>query len=227
MRYTTLLFDLDHTLFDFDTSEAEAFTAALAGTGIEVTDGYHERFVSINRALWRRVEAGELTPNDVRIVRFERLFGEFGVEANAHRVADDYLIGLGRYGDLYPGARDLLDELTDVASLALVSNGIGQVVRDKVERLDLDRYFDAVVISGEIGIAKPHRGFFDIAFDRLGHPEKATTLMIGDSLASDIKGGVDYGIDTCWYTADTDVEPTQAPTYRVGSLTEIPAVVKG
>ena len=227
MRYTTLLFDLDHTLFDFDTSEAEAFTAALAGAGIEGTDGYHERFVAINRALWRRVEAGELTPNDVRVVRFEDLFNEVRVEADALRVADDYLIGLGRYGDLYPGARDLLDELSDIASLALVSNGIGQVVRDKVERLDLDRYFDAIVISGEIGIAKPHRGFFDVAFGRLGHPDKATTLMIGDSLASDIQGGVDYGIDTCWHAPDTQAEPTPAPTYRVGSLAEIPALVKG
>ena len=194
MRYTTLLFDLDHTLFDFDTSEIEAFAAALAGAGIAVSDGYHERFVSINRALWRRVEAGELTPNDVRVVRFERLFGEVGAEGDAHQVADVYLVGLGAYGDLYPGARNLLDELSDIASLALVSNGIGQVVRDKVARLDLDRYFDAIVISGEIGIAKPHRGFFDITFGRLGQPDKATTLMIGDSLASDIKGGVDYGL---------------------------------
>ena len=193
MRYTTLLFDLDHTLFDFDTSETEAFTAALAGAGIEAADGYHERFVSINRALWRRVEAGEITPNDVRIVRFERLFDEVGVEADASQVADDYLVGLGAYGDLYPGARSLLDELSDAASLALVSNGIGQVVRDKVERLDLDRYFDAIVVSGEVGVAKPHSGFFDIAFDRLAYPDKATTLMIGDSLASDIKGGIDTG----------------------------------
>ena len=227
MRYTTLLFDLDHTLFDFDTSETEAFTAALAGAGIKLGDGYHERFVSINRALWRRVEAGELTPNDVRVVRFERLFGEVGVDANAHRVADDYLIGLGAHGGLYPGARSLLDELSDVASLALVSNGIGQVVRDKVERLNLDRYFNAVVISGEIGIAKPHPGFFDVAFERLGHPDKSTTLMIGDSLASDITGGVDYGIDTCWYTPDTDTERTPTPTFRVKTLADIPAIVKG
>ena len=226
MRYTTLLFDLDHTLFDFDTSETEAFTAALTDAGINVGGGYHERFVSINTALWRQVEAGELTPNDVRVVRFERLFNEIGVDSDAQKVADDYLIGLGRYGDLYPGARNLLNELTQVASLALVSNGIGQVVRDKVERLDLDRYFDAIVISGEIGIAKPHPGFFDIAFDQLGHPDRATTLMIGDSLASDIQGGNNYGVDTCWYTPDTDAEPAHTPTFRVASLAEIPAIVK-
>ena len=177
------------------------------------------------------MEAGELTPNDVRVVRFERLFDEVGVEADARQVADDYLIGLGSYGDLYPGARDLLNDLAEMASLALVSNGIGQVVRDKVRRLDLDRYFDAIVISGEIGVAKPHAGFFDIAFERLGYPDKATTLMIGDSLASDIQGGADYGIDTCWYTPNTEtvpsLAPTLVPTHRIGSLSEIPAIVNG
>jgi YjjG family noncanonical pyrimidine nucleotidase len=227
MRYTTLLFDLDHTLFDFDTSEGEAFSAALTAAGVEVNDNHHDLFVSINKALWQRVEAGELSPNDVRVVRFERLFNEVGVEADAHRVADDYLVGLGRFGDLYPGARDLLTVLSDLASLALVSNGIGQVVRDKVARLNLARFFDAIVISGEVGVAKPHTGFFDIAFERLGHPDKATTLMIGDSLASDIRGGCDYGIDTCWYAPDAAAEPMPAPTHRVRSLADIPTVVYG
>jgi HAD superfamily hydrolase (TIGR01549 family) len=173
------------------------------------------------------VEAGELTPNDVRVIRFERLFDEIGVESDARRVASDYLIGLGAYGDLYPGARDLLEGLTKVASLALVSNGIGQVVRDKVRRLDLDRYFDAIVISGEVGVAKPHARIFDIAFERLGYPDKAATLMIGDSLASDIQGGADYGIDPCWYTPDIETTPTLTPTHRVGSLSAIPAIVNG
>jgi YjjG family noncanonical pyrimidine nucleotidase len=221
------LFDLDHTLFDFDTSEAEAFTAALAAADVEIESGYHDLFVSINRALWRRVEAGELTPDDVRVVRFERLFHRLGVEADPCRVASDYLVGLGAYGDLFPGARTLLEELSAVSSLALASNGIGQVVRDKIARLDLDRYFDAIVVSGEVGLAKPHSGFFDIAFERLSYPDKATTLMIGDSLVSDIQGGADYGIDTCWYAPDTNAEPTPAPTWRVGSLAEIPAVVTG
>jgi len=117
--------------------------------------------------------------------------------------------------------------LSTEASLALVSNGIGSVVRDKVARLDLEGYFDAIVVSGEIGVAKPHTGFFDVAFDQLGHPDKATTLMIGDNVASDIQGGIGYGIDTCWYAPSTQAEPAVTPTYRVGSLEEIPTVVRG
>ncbi len=227
MRYTTLLFDLDHTLFDFDASETAAFSAALHHAGIDVEDGFHGRFVTINKALWVRVEAGEITPDDVRTVRFEQLFAEAGVEADARAIADDYTVGLGAHGGLYPGARELLEELESQTTLALVSNGIGQVVRDKVARLDLDPYFDAIVVSGEIGIAKPHAGFFDVAFERLGHPDKEMTLMIGDSLTSDIAGGINYGIDTCWYAPNPSPTRSATATYRVGSLEEIPPIVRG
>jgi len=226
MRYTTLLFDLDHTLFDFDTSEAVAFSSALATAGVDIENGYHDLFASINKALWVRVEAGELTANDVRVVRFEDLFEQTGIDADARAIADDYITGLGAHGDLYPGARELLEELSSVATLALVSNGIGEVVSDKVTRLDLEGYFDAIVVSGEIGVAKPHTGFFDIAFDRLDHPDKAMTLMIGDNLGSDIRGGINYGIDTCWY-APSSAEASVTPTYRVEHLSEIPAVARG
>ena len=225
MRYTTLLFDLDHTLFDFDASEAAAFSSAFATAGIDIEDGYYDLFVSINKALWMRVEAGELTPNDVRVVRFEDLFEQVGIDAVAQVVADDYTIGLGAHGDLYPGARELLEDLSPEATLALVSNGIGEVVRDKVVRLDLDQYFDAIVVSGEIGVAKPHTEFFDVAFERLDHPHKATTLMIGDNLSSDIRGGINYGVDTCWY-APSSAEASVMPTYRVEHLSEILEVVR-
>ncbi|MEN8115143.1 MAG: YjjG family noncanonical pyrimidine nucleotidase [Actinomycetota bacterium] len=226
MRYTTLLFDLDHTLFDFDMSETEAFRASLAKAGVDIQDGYHELFVAINKALWVRVEAGEITPNDVRTVRFVELFERLDIDADCGAIGDDYLIGLGAHGDLYPGALKLLEELAAEASLALVSNGIGQVVRDKVARLGLGRFFDAIVVSGEIGVAKPHTGFFDVAFEQLDHPDKATTLMIGDNVASDIAGGANYGLDTCWYAPNTQGEPAVVPTYRVRSLTEIPAIVR-
>jgi 2-haloacid dehalogenase len=111
------------------------------------------------------------------------------------------------------------------ATLALVSNGIGAVARAKVARLELDRYFAAIVISGEVGTAKPDAGIFDIVFDQLGNPDKATALMIGDSLTSDIAGGINYGIDTCWYAPVAPETPSSEATYRVGSFEEIPSVV--
>ena len=227
MAYTTLLFDLDHTLFDFDASEEAAFAATLASAGVTSPNGHMGIFTEINVALWADVERGILTPNQVRTLRFEQLIERTGIVADPVAMADHYVHGLGAYGELYPGARGVLEELSPHATLAVISNGIGEVQRARIARLGLDRYFDTIVISGEVGTAKPGTRIFDIVFDRLDGPDKATVLMIGDSLSSDIAGGVNYGIDTCWYTPGS-VPDTELPvTYRVTSLAEIPPIVEG
>jgi len=227
MRYTTLLFDLDHTLFDFDASVDAALGDTLAGAGIPDPNGHRPTFGAINKALWRQVEQGELTPDLVGVMRFEQLVARLGVDADPKAMSDDYIAGLGANGDLLPGARELLDELAPKATLALISNGIGKVARAKIERLDIDRYFDAIVISGEAGVAKPHAGIFDIVFASLGNPDRSTALMIGDSLTSDIAGGAAYGIDTCWYAPTARLGTAVHTTYRVESLAEIPRIVAG
>ena len=96
-------------------------------------------------------------------------------------------------------AREVLDSLAGTATLALITNGIGEVQRTRIERLAIEHYFDAIVISGEVGKAKPGTEIFDIVFERLDAPDKETALIIGDNLGSDIQGGINYGIDTCWY----------------------------
>jgi YjjG family noncanonical pyrimidine nucleotidase len=227
MRYTTLLFDLDHTLFDFDSSEAAAFASTLARAGVVSPNGHAGTFSEINVALWAEVESGNLTPNEVRILRFEQLVDRTAIDADPAVMADDYVAGLGAFGDLFPGARDLLEELSPDAELALISNGIGEVQRTRIARLGLERYFAAIVISGEVGTAKPGTEIFDIVFDHLGTPDKQSTLMIGDSLTSDITGGINYGIDTCWYTPNGATDAPTSGTYRVSSLDEIPPIVFG
>ena len=227
MRYTTLLFDLDHTLFDFDASEIAAFDSTLARAGVGSPNGHRDVFASINRALWADVERGDLTPNQVRTLRFEQLVEQTGIDADAGVMADDYVIGLGANGDLFPGARDALEELSPKATLALISNGIGEVQRSRIARLDLEKYFDSIVVSGEVGTAKPGSGIFDIVFGELGYPDKSTALMIGDSLTSDIAGGINYGIDTCWYTPDGSPETPSGSTYRIADLDEIAPIVEG
>ncbi|MCL1598849.1 MAG: YjjG family noncanonical pyrimidine nucleotidase [Actinomycetia bacterium] len=227
MRYTTLLFDLDHTLFDFDASEIAAFNATLARAGVESPNGHAEIFTDINLALWADVERGVLTPNEVRTLRFEQLIDRTGIDADPRVMADDYVHGLGANGDLYPGARSVLDELSPQAALALISNGIGEVQRARIARLGLERYFEAIVISGEVGTAKPGTGIFDIVFEHLGSPARAAALMIGDSLSSDIAGGINYGIDTCWYAPGATPDTSARATYQITSLDQIPPIVRG
>ncbi len=227
MMYTTLLFDLDHTLFDFDASESAAFAATLAGAGATDPSVYRDSYAAINKELWASVERGELSPNQVRTLRFERLVSETGLDADPHAMADHYVTGLGAYGDLFPGALDVVKELTTVATLAIVSNGIGEVARAKIGRLGIEEYFTAIVISGEVGVAKPDAGIFDIVMRELDNPDKATVLMIGDSLSSDIRGGSDFGIDTCWYAPNQQVSQTTHATYSVEDLSDILTIVTG
>jgi len=227
MRYTTLLFDLDHTLFDFDASEAAAFSKTFADAGINDADRFRNAFAAINTALWLDVERGALSPDEVNPLRFQKLIDQSGLDADPLVLADDYIVGLGAEGDLFPDARKVLEDLAEDSTLAIVSNGIAQVQRDKIARLGLDQYFRSIVISGEVGSSKPGTGIFDIVFDQLEHPDKTTALMIGDSLTSDIQGGINYGIDTAWYAPNAPLTTQSDATYRIRDLNEIVTIVAG
>jgi len=199
--YTALLLDLDHTLLDSDASEARAFEHALGGAGVVDPARHLPTYREINAALWARVERGEIKTAELRTVRFAQLVAATGIDASPEALADAFASGLGAYGELYPGARDLLDALDaePSVSLALVTNGISEIQRARIARLDLGRYFDVIAISSELGVAKPASGIFEFALGGLGSRIKDTALMVGDSLSSDILGGRNAGIATCWY----------------------------
>ena len=226
MTYTTVLLDFDHTLLDTDTSEVEAYTLTLRNQGVTDPMVHFPLYKEINLGLWAAVERGELLPTDVRAERFRRLIDALDAEADVEQMADDFVVGFATHGDLYPGARDVLDELSSRASLALISNGLSEVQRPRIARLDIEHYFDAIVISAEVKTTKPGSRIFDITFEQLGNPPKETVLMVGDSLSSDIKGGADYGIATCWYNPNgLTACPDDRITHEIKSLRELLALV--
>lgn len=199
MRYSTFLIDFDHTLFDSDGSEHTAFAQAMSVAGVERVRAHAEMFRRINLEMWREVERGLMSPQQVKLRRFERLVEEAALDADAREMAEAYVVGLANNGELYPGALEVLNTLAGNASLALVTNGLSEVQRVRIQRTGILPYFDAVVISAEVGTAKPAHEIFDITFDQLGAPRKETAVMVGDNLVSDIRGGATYGISTCWY----------------------------
>jgi 2-haloacid dehalogenase len=222
VRYTTFLLDLDHTLFDSDTSEAAAFAATLAAVGVTEPERYKQMYQRINLDLWAAVERGETSANIVRTRRFELLVDEAGFDADPQVMSDAFVAGLVDNGELYTGARELLEELAMKASLALITNGLSEAQRGRVERLGIGRYFDAVVISAEIGAAKPDTAIFDAAFEQLGFPTREQALMVGDSLTSDIQGGTNYGVDTCWYNPHGAASgPNDQITHQIHKLDEL------
>lgn len=220
--YATLLFDLDHTLLDSAASEQLAFHAVLSAAGITDPSEYFATYNTINRALWAAVERHETGPDEVRLTRFEQLVAQTGLDADPVDLADDYVVALGAHGELYPGSRDVLEALQGQVALGMVTNGIGQVQRARIERLGLNDYFGAVAISGELGTSKPGTAIFDFTFEALGFPAKDGAVMIGDSLSSDIKGGNNFGIATCWYNpAGLSVSSGVTITHEIGTLREV------
>lgn len=229
MRYRTLLFDFDHTLFDSDTSLVAALEATLAEAGVDEPGTRYPVFDRINRALWKQVEAGALTPQQVHIARFVELTEELGIDADPAALATSYGRALGDHGELYPGAQALLDALAEApVAMALVTNGLSEVQRARIARTGIGRFFDAIMISAEIGAAKPGSAIFDLTFEALGRPDPAGAVMSGDHLPSDMRGGADYGIATCWYNPTGRVADLEvAITHDVRSLAEIHDVVTG
>ena len=225
MKYETLLFDFDHTLFDSNASEAAAFTNTLRTFGVEDPTAHFDTYTAINSALWTAVELHQITPDQVRLLRFEQLVEAIGLAADPLAMAEVFVDGMSTHGELFPEARAVLEHLAGTARLAMITNAMSDVQRARIARLGIAHYFDAIVISSEVGAAKPGIAIFDIAFARLNQPEKTTTLMIGDSLSSDMLGGATYGIATCWYNPHgKTARPTDVITHEISSLTELVSI---
>lgn len=226
MTYSTILLDLDHTLFDTEASETAAFKQTMAAAGIADAERHWAAYERINLELWAAVEREEILPQVVRTQRFERFVAEQELDADPLQMADDFVLGLGKYGDLYAGAREVIEHLSERASLAMVTNGLGEVQRARIHRLGLDEFFDAIAISAEIGAAKPGTEIFDTVFRTLNHPARETAVMVGDNLSADIQGGINYGIATCWYNPHSRApSATHRVDHEIRDLQELVGLV--
>ncbi len=228
MAYTTVLFDLDHTLLDSDASHAAAFDVTMRSIGLDDPASVFDVFDRINQALWRRVEAHEISPNEVKSLRFRQLLDELALDGDPHEMGARFATGLTDHGELYEGAARLLADLMSRSRLALVTNGIGSVQRGRLDRLGLSDAFEVVSISGELGASKPGRAIFDHTLDELGVSDRSSAVMVGDSVASDIQGGINAGLDTIWFNPGAAVPPvTVIPTHEVATLESIAHLVAG
>jgi len=227
-RYRWLIFDADGTLFDFRLGETIALQQTTRMHDVAYSSDLHESYSAISAELWRQFELGEISLMHLRVVRFERLFAELGIGLEAESFNLDFMEALGQQRQLLPGAEAVVRDLSSRFQLLLATNGIAVVQRPRFANSSIRRYFEDVVISDEIGVAKPQTGFMEEAFSRMGEPRKSEVLMIGDSLSSDIAGGVNFGVDTCWFNPNgLALDGSPKPTYEIADLTEIDAIVSG
>lgn len=220
MKYEWLLFDLDNTLLDFDASEDYALDKSLANIGITYTKEHFAIYEKINRMCWDDFEAGNMDQSIINKTRFRRFLKALNrEEVNVQAFGDYYLSQLSEKAVFIEGAKQLLEEQSKQYKLGVVTNGLKQVQRPKLIKSNLIDYFKIVVVSDEIGVSKPYKAFFDYTFKEMHFPYKSTVLIIGDSLNSDIKGGNNYGIDTCWYNPRKKENLSKIkPSFEINSL---------
>lgn len=222
-----LLFDLDNTLLDFDMAEAIALKKTLREFGLEPGDEIVERYHQINKRHWEMLEDGLLTRAQVLVGRYEVLFREFGIEQSGGPVAKCYEQHLSEGHHFLPGAEALLDELYGEYDMYIVSNGSAVVQEGRLKSSGIGRYFKDIFISELVGFDKPSLSFFEACFARIPGFDRDRAIIIGDSLTSDIRGGINCGIKTCWFNPKGLVPRADiVPDYTVDSLDKLPALFK-
>lgn len=199
MSYSWLLFDADDTLFDYPLAEGKALHSAFEHFGQVYRSEYLRIYQIFNRQVWAEFERGETTAPELRLKRFRLLFNEIDIPLDPADFSQRYLENLAHASDLFPGTTDVLEALSGRYHIALVTNGLKEVQHSRLERSAIRPFIEKIFISEELGAAKPHTGFFEAVFQAIGQPAKKEVLIIGDSLTSDIQGGIAYGIDTCWF----------------------------
>ena len=222
-----LFLDLDDTILDFHKAERLAISRTFRSFGLEPTEQVLERYRVINRQHWERLERGELTRDQVLTGRFQMLFEELGIPAQPQAVAKGYEhnLGLGHY--FLPGAKEALDTLRGKYRLFLASNGTASVQHSRLTSAGLYPYFEKVFVSQALGANKPSRAFFDACAAQIPGFDPRKALMVGDSLTSDILGGINAGMKTCWVCPpEAQGRPDIVPDYRIEALSQLPELLE-
>ncbi len=222
-KYYCILFDADNTLLDFDAAESKALADTLRAYGIEPDAETVQTYRTINEELWHQLEKGQIRREKLMAERFTRFLKAVNAAGSGVEMNRFYLEQLSTHPDLAtPNVLDVLRELSEVATLAVVTNGFEKVQTRRAAESGILDYVEGVFVSEKMDSEKPNRKIFDAALRALGVENREHVLMVGDSLSSDIQGGVNAGLDTCWYNPGHAENPGKVcPTYEIANLEEL------
>lgn len=222
MRYNTLLFDVDDTLLDFQAAEKQALTKLFATEGLTLSPDLEEKYKTMNHKLWAAFERGEKTRDEVVNQRFGLFFEALGVRVDSIDLENRYRKFLEEGHDLLGNSYQIVADLSKKANLYIVTNGVSQTQYRRLTDAKLLPFFKAVFVSEDTGYQKPMKEYFDYVFARIPNFEKEATVIIGDSLSSDIQGGITAGIDTIWLNSKSEQATAGIqPTYTINQLESI------
>lgn len=225
-NYKYLIFDLDDTLLDFQDTERKSLEIIFNKYNIPFEEETIMNYKTINKNLWNQLEKGLISKDDVLSQRFEQFFKLYGYEVQGMAIEREYRNCLNIGHKLIPGA---LKTLTDLKKLGFIifagTNGVVETQKQRLNDSNLVGYFDDIFISEEIGFEKPNPEFFKAIFDKHASITKENTLMIGDSLSSDIQGAINLGLDSIWFNPSKQKASSIKPTYEITDLSEILPII--
>lgn len=221
-----LLLDLDDTILDFHKAERIALSKTFRDFGLEPAEDVLDLYHNINKWHWEQLELGVMTRDQVLVNRFGALFEKVGMTVDPAACAKSYEsnLGIGHY--FLPGAEEAVKRLSERCRLFLVSNGTATVQHSRLTSAGLYPYFEQVFISQEIGYNKPEKTYFDRCFERIPGFEQERALMVGDSLTSDIKGGINAGLKTVWVNPAHKPCGDIRPDYEIEGLCQLESLLE-
>lgn len=227
MKYKILLFDLDDTLLDFGANEAESLKKLFQQNGYELTDELFKIYSSVNNSLWADYENGKITLDDVLFSRFSKTMQKLGIAVDGVEWDNMYREHLSNGFKLMDGALEMCRSLYRTHRLFVITNGITETQLKRIKKSGLSVYFEDIFDSQSIGFQKPSFEFFDYVKTHIKNFNSMDALIIGDSLNTDIKGGIISGIDTCWINNKNKVCPAGIKsTYTISNLFELLNILK-
>ncbi|WP_390404931.1 YjjG family noncanonical pyrimidine nucleotidase [Lacticaseibacillus jixiensis] len=223
--YQNLFFDVDDTLLDFEAGELKSLRLTMSKQAIAYTPRLEAAYLQINAGLWRQYEAGTLARAQIFTSRMRELFKQLHIAADPLQAEKDYRKALDQQAILIPRAAETLTALRDY-HLYVVSNGIEATQIARLTKSGLIDYFDNIFVSDTIGAPKPTVAFFDYVAKKTPHYDPATSLIIGDSLTSDIQGGLNAHMDTVWFNPRyLPNRGLQKPTYTLSDFSDLTKIV--
>lgn len=215
LRFSTVLLDADETVFDFLQGERISILATAKLFNIDVDDEDAKVYSSINASLWKELELGTVTRDELKILRFQKWFDYLGVLVDPVAFGRAYEDKLSESGVLFDDAEGFVKRLSELCRVYIVTNGLSKCQHGRMDTSPIKKYISGLFISEETGYAKPDKRFFDCVFSELRISDTSQVIILGDSLSSDMQGGRNAGIATCRYIRGGEAAPNPLCDYVI------------
>lgn len=220
-KYTTLYFDLDNTLLDFSAAEDMAIRKLFTLHNLPISDEKIKKYSSINQTWWERFEKGEIAKSEIYSGRFREYLEFYALSGDPVKMADDYFDFLSEGYFLMDGANKALEYIKlQGYTVCITTNGMSRTQYRRIDNCAIKQYFDYIFVSEDAGHQKPEVEYFDFVMANTPERDKSKILVIGDSMSSDILGGINFGVDTCWLNPKGKAG-TYKPTYEITQIMQI------